>query len=144
MATGQKISAMTSATNFSGSDELVIVQSGTNKSLTHDVLMADPQICQARVNFNGTGTPSIRDSYNVSSITDNGLGDYTVNFTNALDDTNYSVIITTSNDSALNVVGNLQGSSGSASVNSVRIALKRTDGNGDDRSTINVLIIGGV
>jgi hypothetical protein len=50
------------------------------------------------VNFNGTGTVAIRASYNVSSITDNGVGDYTVNFTSALSDSNYSAVITTSRD----------------------------------------------
>ena len=44
----------------------------------------------AWVNFNGTGTVAIRSSYNVSSITDNGTGDYTVNFATALSDANYS------------------------------------------------------
>jgi len=48
----------------------------------------------AWVNFNGTGTVAIRSSYNVSSITDNGTGDYTVNFATALADANYSPIIT--------------------------------------------------
>jgi hypothetical protein len=47
--------------------------------------------CRAWVNFNGTGTVAIRASFNVSSITDNGTGDYTVNFTNALPDANYMV-----------------------------------------------------
>ena len=47
-------------------------------------------IAKAWVNFNGTGTPAIRASYNVSSITDNGVGDYTVNFTTAMVDANYS------------------------------------------------------
>jgi hypothetical protein len=46
---------------------------------------------KAWVNFDGTGTPSIRASLNVSSITDNGTADYTVNFTNALTDANYAV-----------------------------------------------------
>jgi hypothetical protein len=46
---------------------------------------------KAWVNFNGTGTVAIRASFNVSSITDNGTGDYTVNFTTALADANYSV-----------------------------------------------------
>lgn len=46
---------------------------------------------KAWVNFNGTGTVAIRASFNVSSITDNGTGDYTVNFTNALPDANYSI-----------------------------------------------------
>jgi hypothetical protein len=49
-------------------------------------------IAKAWVNFNGTGTVAIRASYNVSSITDNGVGDYTLNFTTALADANYSVI----------------------------------------------------
>jgi len=47
--------------------------------------------CRAWVNFNGTGTVAIRASFNVSSITDNGVGDYTMNFTTALVDANYSV-----------------------------------------------------
>jgi hypothetical protein len=45
---------------------------------------------KAWVNFNGTGTVSIRASMNVSSITDNGAGDYTMNFTTALADANYA------------------------------------------------------
>ena len=45
---------------------------------------------RAWVNFNGTGTVAIRASGNVSSITDNGTGDYTVNFTTAMPDANYS------------------------------------------------------
>jgi hypothetical protein len=49
---------------------------------------------RAWVNFNGTGTVAIRASGNVSSITDNGTGDYTVNFTNAMSDANYSEICT--------------------------------------------------
>ena len=49
------------------------------------------QLCKAWVNFDGTSTVAIRASYNVSSITDNGTGDYTVNFTTALPDANYSI-----------------------------------------------------
>ena len=48
--------------------------------------------CRAWVNFNGTGTVAIRGSGNVTSITDNGTGNYTVNFTNALPDSNYSAV----------------------------------------------------
>jgi hypothetical protein len=59
---------------------------------------------KAWVNFNGTGTVAIRASFNVTSITDNGTGDYTVNFTSALEDANYVVNVsapmyTTSNGS---------------------------------------------
>ena len=45
------------------------------------------------VNFNGTGTVAIRASGNVSSITDNGTGDYTVNFTTAMSDANYAICV---------------------------------------------------
>ena len=49
---------------------------------------------KAWVNFNGTGTVAIRASGNVSSITDNGVGDYTINFTTALQDNNYNLNVT--------------------------------------------------
>lgn len=48
--------------------------------------------CRAWVNFNGTGTVAIRASGNVTSITDNGTGDYTVNFTTAMSDANYALV----------------------------------------------------
>ena len=51
---------------------------------------------KAWVNFNGTGTVAIRAAYNVASITDNGTGDYTANFTTALPDANYAVNSTVS------------------------------------------------
>ena len=44
------------------------------------------------VNFNGTGTVAIRDSGNVSSITDNSTGNYTINFTNNMPDVNYCMV----------------------------------------------------
>jgi hypothetical protein len=53
--------------------------------------------CRAWVNFNGTGTPAIREDGNVSSITDNGTGDYTVNFTTAMPDANYAVALSVVN-----------------------------------------------
>jgi hypothetical protein len=57
-------------------------------------------LCKAWVNFNGTGTVAIRASGNVSSITDNGTGDYTINFTTAFADANYSATSTNSGSSA--------------------------------------------
>jgi hypothetical protein len=54
----------------------------------------------AWVNFNGTGTVAIRSSYNVSSITDNGTGDYTVNFATALSDANYAAVFGGTNASS--------------------------------------------
>ncbi len=56
---------------------------------------------KAWVNFNGTGAVAIRASFNVSSITDNGTGDYTVNFTTALADANYATVLTGGNSGGL-------------------------------------------
>lgn len=58
-------------------------------------------LCRAWVNFNGTGTVAIRASGNVSSITDNNTGDYTVNFTTAMPDVNYSTIVSAKRDSTV-------------------------------------------
>ena len=55
--------------------------------------------CKAWVNFNGTGTVAIRAAGNVSSITDGGTGDYTVNFTNSMPDSSYSAVMAFGNDS---------------------------------------------
>jgi hypothetical protein len=75
--------------------------------------------CRAWVNFNGTGTVAIRASGNVSSITDNGTGLYTVNFTNAFVDANYCVSLagagnTANSDARQTIVMN--GSTAGASV----------------------------
>jgi len=54
----------------------------------------ETQISKAWVNFNGSGTVAINDSFNVTSITDNEIGDYTVNFTNAMNNGDYAVLCT--------------------------------------------------
>lgn len=56
--------------------------------------------CRAWVNFNGTGTVAIRASGNVSSITDNGVGDYTVNFTTDMPDANFATNSSCENSAA--------------------------------------------
>ena len=68
--------------------------SGTNGVTFPDStsMQTGQQACKAWVNFDGTGTVAIRGSYNVSSITDNGTGDYTVNFTTAMADANYAAV----------------------------------------------------
>ena len=52
---------------------------------------------KAWVNFNGNGTVAIRAGFNVSSITDNGVGDYTVNFTTAMADANFAAVTSSKN-----------------------------------------------
>jgi hypothetical protein len=75
---------------------------------------------RAFVNFNGTGTPAIRNSSNVSSITDNGKGDYTINFTNAMPDTNYAIVGSVI-DTATNGSSFMIKSSGTYSTSAVQI-----------------------
>jgi hypothetical protein len=82
------------------------------------------QLCKAWVNFNGTSTVAIRASYNVSSITDNGTGDYTVNFTTALADANYGLLCTSEHDNGTanyvcNLAGDIGPASGSARINNL-------------------------
>ena len=50
-----------------------------------------PSAAKAYVRFNGSGTPAIDRAYKVSSITDNGVGDWTINLTNSFQDANYTV-----------------------------------------------------
>ena len=62
--------------------------SGGNNSTPEEINQGR---AKAWVNFNGTGTVAIRNNYNVSTVTDNGTGDYTINFTNAFANANYAV-----------------------------------------------------
>jgi len=75
MASNITVDTLTKGSTTLNTDEIV----DTNSS----------QVCKAWVNFNGSGTVAIRDSYNVSSITDGGTGDYYVNFINNMTNTNY-------------------------------------------------------
>jgi len=66
----------------------ILDQAGENQSTPEGIANGT---AKAWVNFNGGGTVAIRASYNVSSITDKGTGDYRVNFTTAMADVNYAV-----------------------------------------------------
>ncbi len=83
-------------------------------------------IAKAWVNFNGTGTVAIRAQYNVSSITDNGTGDFTVNFTTALTDANYTPICTSDNNSPTIGNGNIFGlyTGGTMTTTALRVSNK--------------------
>ena len=60
---------------------------------------------KAWVNFNGTGTVAIRRAFNVSSITDHGTGDYSINFTTAMPDTDYATIVSGDSYNAYTSIG---------------------------------------
>lgn len=77
--------------------------------------------CRAWVNFNGTGTIAIRDSGNVTSITDNGVGDTTVTYTTAMPDANYVICVEAMPDnSGSNGFGYGLMSSGTSSVTNIQ------------------------
>lgn len=98
------------------------------------------------VNFNGTGTVTIRASLNVTSITDNGTGDYTINFTTALANTNYTTTTfgtrdTTGNFPALPTFTNGQTKTTAANrINNTVTGSSSVQDNPD----IMVIIVGGI
>jgi len=85
--------------------------------------------CRAWVNFNGTGVVAIRASGNVSSITDNGTGDYTVNFTTSMPDVNYCSLVTGTNHEGQNISGDskLRDTSANKLAGSVRMQFTIND-----------------
>jgi hypothetical protein len=95
-------------------------------------------LCRAWVNFNGTGTVAIRASGNVSSITDNGTGDYIVNFTNAMPDANYCANVTPKWDDIASFVYGLLRSAQTATA--LRVIIGNTSGNTQDSSNVCVAV----
>lgn len=89
------------------------------------------------VNFNGTGVVAIRDDLNVSSITDTGVGLYTVNFARAMANANYAGVV-----SASNAGGGMLGTILSTTTTSVDIATFTTGGANADADTILIVLIG--
>lgn len=101
-----------------------------------------PMKVYARVAFNGTGTVAIRESYNVSSITDNGAGDYTINFTNELPNTNYSILGTCAHASNGSVVFAPRDLSAARSTTACRVSCVMPSVNMYDCPYVDVVIIG--
>jgi hypothetical protein len=98
--------------------------------------------CRAWVNFNGTGTVAIRASGNVSSITDNGTGDYTVNFTTAMPDANYATLVSGDQQGSgtiNNAIGTFEASP-AGTTSSVRVLSQRSNGAETDLLNISVAI----
>jgi hypothetical protein len=100
-------------------------------------------IAKAWVNFNGTGTIAIGASYNVSSITDNGVGDYSVNFTTALADTSYAFSLDAQTASAGSAAYGYETWSTAVSTTSLRVRFTTNTNGGTtaaDSSLFNVMV----
>ena len=102
--------------------------------------------CRAWVNFNGTGTVAIRASGNVSSITDNGTGDYSVNFTTAMPDANYAAMGNCDTNAAFSVqfvcmFNNPTGNTDSApTTSSFRFGTREAAGSGRDEDYVLISV----
>jgi len=94
--------------------------------------------CRAWVNFNGTGTVAIRGSGNVTSITDGGTGNYTINFTNAMTDVNYTVVANAWYSGVSAGILSIEAPNSSAS--SKQIKTKNLSDTDTDLNNINVAI----
>ena len=100
-ASGANLTALNATNLGSGTVPTARLGSGTASSSTFlrgdqtyaaagGITSSDQSVCKAWVNFDGTGTVSIRDSYGVSSITDRGTGVYTVNFSSAFGNSSFN------------------------------------------------------
>lgn len=105
---------------------------------TTNVLYTD-SLLRAWIRFNGTGTPAIAADFNVSSITDNGAGDYTLNFATNMPSANFVV---TGGANEIGVVACVVVPS-TLAVGSVRISVLDLAGNPTDVSQILVMVAGG-
>jgi hypothetical protein len=115
----------------------------TDAKVNASAAIADSKLsgttCKAWVNFNGTGAVAISASGNVSSITDNGTGDYTVNFTTALVDANFSAVVGIGGDSTSAGNGAWAQRIRSRTTSNIRLWTVRPDnGNLVDSSDANV------
>ena len=109
----------------------------TATKLSNDTGSAPSYSCRAWVNFNGTGTVAIRASGNVSSITDNGVGDYTVNFTTSMPDVNFAVTVGSSSDFAPTNGSSVVKIAGIVT-NSVRVQNYTSGGGSSDPAVVNL------
>ena len=119
-------------------------------AVTEAKLGSDEQkgLAKAWVNFNGTGTVAIRDSFNVASITDNGTGEYSITFTNAMANANYAVtgtvgITGSTGASDLFVGGGRQSNySDIRTTGAARIASCNAAGAAEDGAIVSLVVFG--
>jgi hypothetical protein len=97
--------------------------------------------CRAWVNFNGTGTVAIRASGNVSSVGDNGVGNYSINFTNSMPDVNYSTVVSTQHQDGVTKQVGASGANFSSSAGTVQIFTFAGAAGADfDSGTVNLAV----
>jgi hypothetical protein len=117
------------------------LDAASTASVSEKLSSTDKRVCTAWVNFIGTGTVTIRDSYNVQSVTDLGVGSYRVNLSTPMNNTNYSVnylasaLTTGIQDNGANVAGLALGNFAVTNI---------VGGNGVDRDYNSIQVFGGL
>jgi len=98
---------------------------------TSPVTLTKQSAAKAWVNFNGTGTIAIRESFNTSSLTDNGTGNYASNLTNSMSNANFSVGVSTSFLTGVTHMVHFvpNGADGNNSASAISGVTRRTDSN---------------
>ena len=106
------------------------------------------QLAKAWVNFNGRNTPSIRDSFNVSSITDLASGSYKITFTNAMANANYAIAGSAAetgnggNNDAFFGAGRATNYSDLHTTTFCTVTVCSASGSNTDRDMVNAIIFG--
>jgi hypothetical protein len=120
------------------------VEPGNNDTFFYDsaVMLSenweDTTKAKAWVNFNGTGTVAIRDSYNVESITDHGTGQYTINYRKPMNNINYSFSITSNSQGRACAVD----VSNPPALDGIRISVQTLSGSNINVADIAVQVFG--
>ncbi len=130
------------STSAGDANKQIIVNSAADGVAVGTGGINQARIAKSWINFNGGGTIAIRDSYNVSSITDNGTGDYTITFSTAMSSVDYSA------SGAMGVSGATSGWWARSFVpktyatGSLRVVGNDSDGVAEDHEYVNCLIFG--
>ena len=117
------------------------LDAASTASVSEKLSSTDKRVCTAWVNFIGTGTVTIRDSYNVQSVTDLGAGSFRINLSTPMNNTNYSVVYLASaftagvQDNGTNVAGLALGNFAVTNI---------VGGNGIDRDYNSIQVFGGL
>ena len=125
-----------------GTSGNALISDGTNWTSA-----ANAQYVKAWVNFDGTGTVAIRGAFNVSSITDNGTGQYTINMTTSMPNTNYAIVTSCGTPGQakmtvdINNVGDAPFTDSPPTVSSFRIVTTRYDSVPTDSKYVSVAVL---
>ncbi|MBI3046557.1 MAG: hypothetical protein HYY86_03430, partial [Candidatus Harrisonbacteria bacterium] len=131
-------------------EELTLVNKGDIGSSTPRInTLYKENIVKAWINFDGgpaTPNNAIRDSFNISSITDNGTCDYSLNFSNPFTTENFATLVTAQRAADFPLIGTLLGNASYdaiANTSNIEVACYNYSGNRDvDAQTMNVIVIG--